>query len=109
MLSEDTTNDPKLMRFSEEFEDVDVALLKESVSRVENFPVGSIAISLGNIAQGKFLYIKPKSDISITLDAGSPIVIRGGKATKMWAAFTALSLTIPGTAGIDVSLLVAGE
>lgn len=108
LLSEDTLSVPKKVRFSEEFEDADIALLKESVVRQESFPVGTHSISLGNIAQGKWLFIKPTNDLEVKIDAGSNQTFRGGKISKMWVNFTALEITVS-TAAQVVVLGIAGE
>jgi hypothetical protein len=108
-ISEDTTNEPKLIRLSEDIETTDVTLLKESISRQETFPVGTHAISLGNIALGKFLYLKPKQDMEFSINGSTPVLkARGGKATKMWVEITSLSITIS-TDPQEVLVFCAGE
>jgi hypothetical protein len=105
-VSSDTLNEPKLIRLAEEFEDIDTTLLKESVTRQETFPVGTHSIGLGNIALGKFLYIKPAKDLQAIIN-GESITLRGGKASKMWVSVTTLSIT---TAEIqEVLVFCAGE
>jgi hypothetical protein len=96
------------MRFSEDFEDTDTALIKECLVRQESFPIGTHSISLGNIAQGKWLLVKPVNDLQIKLDTGSNQTLRGGKISKMWVNFTALEITVS-TAAQVVVLVVAGE
>ena len=106
-ISDDTLSDPKFIRLSEDYEDVDYSLLKELVVRQETFPIGTHAITLGNIALCKFLYIKPKKDLQISINGGSLIKLRALKTTKMWVEVTSLSIT---TAEIqEVLLACAGE
>ena len=108
LLSEDTLSTPKQVRFSEEFEDVDLSLLKESVTRSEAFPVGTHAIGLGNIALGKFLCIKPAADLDVSINGAAVQKFRGGKISKLWIEFTTLSITVS-TDPQTVVLVVAGE
>jgi hypothetical protein len=106
-ISDDSTSEPKSIRFSEEFEDIDTLLLKESITRQESFPIGTHAISLGNIALGKFLYIKPKKDLQVAINGGPAITFRAGKASRLWIAITSLSITT--TEVQEVTLFCAGE
>jgi hypothetical protein len=106
VVSSDTLSDPKLIRLSEDFEDIDTTLLKESVTRQETFPIGTHTIALGNIANAKFLYVKPAKDLQAVIN-GSAITLRGGKASKMWVNFTALSIIT--TDVQEVLLFCAGE
>jgi hypothetical protein len=108
-ISKDLVNDPKVIKFSEDFSDIDVASLAEIVTRDESFPVGTVSIPMGNIASGKFLYIRPEADITFTLNGGSPLVAKGGKATKMWTTVTSLTLTIPAAVPVSVALVIAGS
>lgn len=108
VLSEDTLQIPKKVRFSEDYEDTDVALLKESITRQETFPIGTMTIPMGNITQGKFLFIKPTNDLQVKLDGGSNHTFRGGKVSKMWVNFSALEITVS-TAAQVVVVGIAGE
>jgi hypothetical protein len=109
LLSEDTLSEPKLTRFGEEFEDVDLVALKEVVLRQETFPVGTHAISLGNIATAKLLIVKPdESDITITVNgSATPIKCLAGKRSKIWSEITSLDITL--TVAQEVLVLLAGE
>ena len=106
-ISEDAVTEPKSIRFQEDFEDIDTTLLKEIVVRQETFPIGTHAISLGNISTGKFLYIKPKKDLQVSINGGANQTFRGGKASKLWMTVTSLSI-IP-TEAQEVILVCAGE
>lgn len=105
-MSEDTLNEPKLIRFAEELETIDATTLTETLLRQEKFPVGTHSIPLGNIAQGKFLAVKPDANCVVEID-GSPINLLGGKISILWATITSLSLTISGTEQ-EVLVFVAG-
>ena len=108
VISEDSLQIPKKIRFSDEFEDTDVSLLKESITRQESFPVGTHSISMGNIAQGKFVVIKPTNDLQVKFDSGVNHTFKGGKLSKMWISFTSLEITVS-TAEQVVVLGIAGE
>lgn len=106
-ISDDTLNEPKFIRLSEEYEDIDVTLLKELLTRQENFPAGTHTITLGNITTGKFLYIKPKKDLQVSINGGTAFKIRALKTTKMWVEVTSLSITT--TEAQEVLIVCAGE
>jgi hypothetical protein len=106
VLSEDTISDPKKIRYSEDFEDIDTTLLTESITKNDTLSTGTHVISMGNIAAGKFLCIKPDADLGISINGGATITIRADKVTKMWATITSLSLIA--TEATDVSLVLAG-
>ena len=108
VLSEDTLSEPKQIRFSENFEDVDITLLKESITRHETFPIGVHAISLGNIALGKFLCLKPDFDVEASINGGALQKFRANKVSKLWVELTSLSLTVT-TQANEVVVVVAGE
>lgn len=108
LLSEDTLTEPKLIRFGEDFEDVDLVSIKEVTSRQETFPVGTHAISLGNISLARLLIIKPDEDLEITINGSStPLKVLGGKRTKIWGEITSLSINV--TTQQEVLALLAGE
>ena len=107
VLSSDTNNEPKQIRFSEEFEDIDVTNLKESVTRQETFPVGTHSISMGNIALGRFLLIKPKNNLTASI-GGENLNLKGGKISRLWADFASLDIVVS-TEPQEVLIVVAGE
>lgn len=106
-VSEDANSDPKLIRFAEEAETTDVALLPEAMLRQEAFPIGvAIAIPLGNIAQGRFLYIRSDKAVTFTLNGGSPLALRPNLSCRMWVDFTSLAITT--TVASNVVIFAAG-
>lgn len=107
ILSDDSSSDPKQIRFRSEQDAIDTALLIESKTLQESFPVGTTSISLGNISQGRFLYVKPEAACVATID-GQTLSLRAGKASSIWADFTTLSITVTGTPN-KIVLVVAGE
>lgn len=106
-ISEDSSTDPKRIKFAEDLEDTDVTSLPEIVVRYESFPVGTSAINLGNIATPKLLIVKPTNDVDVEID-GTAYTFKGGKLSKLWIEFSSLSLVVTTTANV-VSLVVAGE
>lgn len=107
-ISEDTTSQPKQIRFSEAFDDVDVELLKDVVVRQETFPVGSHSISLGNIAEGRFFLVKPKSQIQFQLNGANAFTLRANKVMKGWLTFAQVDIIVS-TEPAEVLIVLAGE
>lgn len=112
-ISEDTASEPKQIRFSEESEVVDVTNLSECITRQEVFPVGTHAISLGNIALAKLLSIRPKAStvsgsVTMSINGSSALSLRPGKITRMWTDYTSLSITVAGNP-VEVLVVVAGD
>lgn len=108
ILSDDASNDPKQIRFRQEFDDIDSLLLKESITRQEKFPIGSAVINMGNIAQGRFLVIKPAKALQLKLNGSLTLLtVRANKFTKMWIDFTSVEITT--TEEQDVLIVIAGE
>lgn len=107
LLSEDATNDPKQIRFKSESEIIDIASLKNSKTIQETLPVGVQTISLANITQGRYVYVKPKNACVISID-GQTLALRAGKASTIWADFTSLTITISSEPN-DIVLVVAGD
>lgn len=107
IISEDSSTDPKMIRFSEAFEDTDVTLLPEVTVRQETFPVATHVISLGNIAQGRFLFIKPKAQIVASI-GGQTLTLRANKVFTAWVEFTSLSIIVSGTPA-EVVIALAGQ
>lgn len=96
IISEDVSNQPKQIRFSDESEDVDVTSLTKFRDLVDNYPVGSNALSLGQITQGKFIWIRPAADVTLVVDSQN-IKLKAGKASKLWTEFTTLAIDVPNT------------
>ena len=111
IISEDQTSNPKKIRFKEEFDDVDLENLKEVSSRQESFPIGSHDIQLNNIAEGRFIYVKPigsTGTVQLEINGSNALTIKNGKATKLWTIFNQVRLIISGAAN-EVLIVVAGE
>lgn len=108
LICEDLAVNPKEIRFKEEFEDIELELLVECLVRQETFPIGTYAISLGNIAEGRWLFVKASADLGLSINGGAALTLRGEKTTRLWVNFTSLSITVSGNA-TEVLIALAGE
>jgi hypothetical protein len=107
LLSEDLSTDPKQIRFKSDSEDIDISSLVQSKTVQEVLPVGIHNISLGNISQGKFLYVKPRNACVVSLD-GQNISLIANKTSKFWANFTQVTLEVSGEPN-SIVLVIAGD
>lgn len=108
-LSNDTGSSPQDIRAKKFEETTDTTLLTETAMFDQPFPVATTALSMGTIAQGRWIYVKAASDVSLLFNGGvEPIVFRGGKASRMWINFTAVSIVVTG-APIQTNILIAGQ
>lgn len=108
LLSEDSTNQPKNIRFQQEIEDIDALSAKDSITRQEKFPIGTHSVSMGNITLGQLLIIKPTKELSVKINgAATPLILKGGKLSKMWMQIT--SLEISTAEEQDILIVIAGE
>lgn len=107
-LSRDTGSSPQDILSKKYEASTDSTNLVESVTFDQPFPVATTVLSMGTIAQGRFMYIKPAADVSILFNGGvEPIVFRGGKASKMWINFTSASIVVTGAA-VQTNIVIAG-
>ena len=107
LLSEDVSNDPKQVRFKSDSDSVDITTLLKSKTIQEVLPIGVQTISLGSIAQGRYLYVKPKNACVVSID-GQNLSLRAGKTSSVWADFTSLTVTVSGEPN-DIVLVIAGD
>lgn len=96
-ISDDISNAPQNIKFQDSQADTDITSLKHTHDGSDAYPVGTTSVPMGQITTGLFLWLKPALDVGIILSGGSPITIKGGKATKMWASFTSLQIVVPST------------
>ena len=112
IISEDTTTNPKFIRLKEAYEDIDLTNLAEVVSRQETFPIGTHAINLNNIAEGRFIYVKPITktggQVQLEINGSNALTLRNGKATKLWTIFASINLIVSGQSN-EVLVVLAGE
>lgn len=111
-ISEDTSSQPKQIRFADESEDTDILSLTKVRDLVDTYPVGSNALSLGQITTGKFVWIKPSADVTLVIE-GQNLKCKAGKASKLWTEFTTLAIDVPNTTANTskpplVSLVIGG-
>ncbi len=107
LISEDNVSDPQNILFKEVLDVVDTTSVTEVRNASETFPVGVNVISLGNIAAGKLIYVKPTAACVMTI-GGETISLRAGKVSKIWADFTTLTITVS-TASNKIALVIAGD
>lgn len=95
----------------EEFDQVDLETVSEVKTRQETFPIGTHPIELGNIAEGRFLYVKAigeSGQVQLELNGSNALTLRNGKASKLWTIFNQVNLIISGSP-TEVLVVVAGE
>lgn len=108
-LSNDNGTNPQSVVKKENTSNTDTALLTELVEFKQPFPVATTALAMGTIAQGRWIYVKPTSDVSLLFNGGAePIQFRGGKVSRMWINFTAVSVVVSGAPNV-VEIVIAGE
>lgn len=94
------------------FEDLtnvtDTSSLTNAVEYNQSFPVATTVVGMGQVGTGKFLYIKPTANVTAVFDGGAEThVFLAGKASRIWMNFSALSLTVSGSANI-IQVVIAG-
>ena len=107
LISEDISTTPKQILFSNSAESTDITSLTEVRNISESFPIGTTAVSMGNMALGNYLWCKPTADCQLDID-GAVLDIKGGKETKIWGDFTAVSVIVV-TAANKVQIILAGD
>jgi len=108
ILSEDTASVPKQIRFKECEEVVDLNLLKEGGGDTKSYPIGTAVIDMGQIAEGRWLYVKASEDIDLIIDgSATPLKLIKDKPVDMWHKFTSVSVTT--TAVTRITIAIAGE
>jgi len=108
VLSEDTSTDPKDIRFKvlEEIRDINV-LIKDGGGDTKDYSIGAHAIDLAQITEGRWFYIKANKDITVSINGGAALTLIEDKPTSSWMRFTSLSLTT--TVVTRITVAVAGE
>lgn len=107
LISEDEISVPKEIRFKTDSSNSDTDSLNEIVSLETIFPIATTVVNMGNIAAGKFLYIKPTLTCTAVV-GGESLVLRAGKENKLWIDFTSLSI-IEANAPNLISIVIAGD
>ncbi len=106
VLSQDNIATPVNVLFSAVLEVADTTSLTKAKTVNEVFPIGDTVISLGTITTGKFLYVKPTTNVVIDLGNG-PITFLAGKQSVLWTTFTEITVTVSGATN-DVFLAIGG-
>jgi len=106
-ISTDELSNPKEIKFQTDSTSEDLLSCNEVKSADDIFPVATTAVSMGNITNGKFIYAKPTLDCTLVL-SGENVALRAGKASKIWANFTSVSI-IEAVAPNAIELVIAGD
>ena len=106
-LSEDTSTDPKKIRFKTTDEVTETTALVDGGGDSKTYPIGTHAVDLGNITTGKWFYIYSDKAIKLNINGLGQLDIPADKASQMWADFT--SLEIETTEESRISVAVAGD
>lgn len=108
-LSVDTGSSPQDLLLKKYEELTDTTLLLEAVQVDQPFPVATTVVSMGTIAQGKWIYVKPTADCSLIFNGGlEQRQFRAGKASRLWMNFTAVSVVVTGAIN-QIHIVIAGE
>ena len=107
VLSEDTSSEPKEIRFSAERTLSELVQLKDVGGSTKTYSIGTHAIDLGQVAEGRWIYIESDKAITISINAGPAIELLPNLPSEMWVKYTSLSLTTTELSRISVG--VAGE
>lgn len=107
-LSNDAGTNPQSILMKEVLAVTDSSSLTQAEEIKQNFPVGVTVVNMGQVATGKFLYIKPTANVTVIFDGGAEThVFLAGKASRIWMNYTAMSLTVSGSANF-IQLVIAG-
>lgn len=108
ILSEDTANQPKDIRFSKDEEIVDLVTLKDGGGETKTYQAGTHVIDMGQISEGRWAYIKSDKEIDAVIDgSATPLTLIPNKPTELWAKFSSISLIT--TEATRITIAIAGE
>lgn len=96
VVSEDTLQAPKKIRFSETDQTViDTEKVKEAASASIDLPAGAtdFEIPMGAIGSGKWFFLMPTGDITLKIDNGTPLTLAGGFPCDVWTTYSSLKIS----------------
>lgn len=107
-ISEDSLDIPKQVRFSEDWEEIDLTSFTKVVTIIEEFSIGTHTINLNGVV-GQLLIVKPAADILISINGADDLSLMEDKLSKIWSkvSITSLAITVSGNPA-KVTLAVAG-
>ena len=103
-ISKDNVAVPSLIRFSEQYDEVDYESLKNVMVDQKVFPFGRNEISR---AAGSYIYVRASEACNLIIDNAVLPLIKN-KVTKLWCTFSVVLLDITAQEGTDVLIIVAG-
>ncbi len=107
LISEDNVSAPTEIKYQTDTSVADTASITECVDSSSTFPIGTTVVSLGNIAAGKLIIVKPTTACQIDI-GGEVISLRAAKRSIIWADFTAVSIIQAGVTN-QISILIGGD
>ena len=107
ILSEDTATVPVEIRFKSADEVTDLTLIKDGGGTTKTYAIGTHPISLTQITEGRWLYIKSDKAIVVKINSTNQFEIFPNKPFEGWLKFTQLDLVT--TEISRITLAVAGE
>jgi hypothetical protein len=107
ILSEDTATQPKDIRFQKCDEITELVTLVDGGGDSKTYPIGAHSIDMGNVAEGRWLYLISDQEITFSLSGGAALTTIPDKPIAMWVKFTSLDLTT--TVASRITVAIAGE
>ena len=108
ILSEDTTNDPKDIRFQKTDDITDITSVIDGGGATKTYDTGTHSVAFGAISTVKWFYIYADKAIKIKLDSGPDIQLIAEKPAEMWAEVAAIDLVVD-TADTRITVAIAGD
>jgi len=110
-VSEDDSNIPKQLRFSEIDQEVlDTTILKEAGGNSIDLPESTTdwEIPMGAIGSGKWFYLFSSVEITLKIDDGPARTLAAGKPNECWMEYTSLKISTT-TAATRLTYATGGE
>ena len=113
VLSEDTSSTPSKKIYEDDSRTiVDTTTFTEGGSGFTTYApsAADVAIPLGGIAAGKWLYLISDAAFSFKISAGAALVVPADRPIQMFVDFTSLSISNPSAgSSVSVSWAIAGS
>jgi hypothetical protein len=113
VLSEDTGSTPSKKIYEDDNRTiVDTTSFTEAGSGLTTYApsASDVAIPLGGIATGKWLYLIGSAAFSFKIDAGAALVVPADRPCQLFVDFTALTISNPSAgSSVSVSWAIAGS
>jgi hypothetical protein len=114
VLSEDESSSPKQIQFQDNTSFVDAGaslILKDGGGRTETIPTGTsdYALAMGNIAAGKWYYLRGDADFDLKIDGGAARRMIGGFTSSVFMEYAALTISTVGASDLRLTWAIAGD